>query len=225
MGQSGDVDLEYAVRSAACRLEVSVDEVWMLINTGDLSVQETAEGQWTIPEWSLNYLIADRSKEPGVDVKPRKAASVSAPQPEPPPKKKSKRIDPAMKWKRQFDALGRVKNELMREMRALQLRKDVESKKRIPGMNGKLHHALQAWERHVNDGVKAGYVEPPKHRGKKKQPQRKAPVFSLERLGIQGGVFSAKEREILNTYDPRRELEVWEKPSSASRGRYQRPGN
>lgn len=225
MNQPDDGSLEKAVINAASRLEVPVDEVWKLINTGDLSVQETAQGQWTIPDWSLNYLVADRSKETDTSMEPRKAAPVSPPRPEPTAKKKSKRIDPAKKWKQQFDELGRRKNGLMRQVRALQRSEDVESKKRIPGAHRQLSEALQAWERHVKDGVNAGYVEPPKRRGKKKRIPRKAPVFSLEQLGIQGGIFSPNEREVLNTYDPRRELDAWEKPSAALRGRYQRPGN
>jgi hypothetical protein len=224
MNQPGDGSLEEAVIEAASRLEVSVDEVWKMISTGDLSVQETAEGQWTIPDWSVNYLITDRSKETDTGTEPRRVAAVSPPRPEPTPKKKSKRIDPAKKWKQQFDELGRRKNELMRQLRALQRNEDVESKKRIPSLNGMLHEALQELERHMKDGVKAGYVELPKHRGKKKRPE-KPPVFSLEQLGIQGGIFSPKEWEILNTYDPRRGLELWEKPSAAFRGKFQRPGN
>lgn len=225
MNQPGDGNLEEAVTNVASRLQLSVDEVWKMINTGDLSVQETAEGQWTIPDWSVNHLLADRSKEPDTGTKPRRVVAVSSPRSEPTPKKKSKRIDPAKKWKQQFDELGRRKNELMRQTQALQRNEDVESKKSIPGLNGRLREALQELERHLKDGVKAGYVEPPKRRGEKKRAQSKAPVFSLEQLGIQGGVFSPKEREILNMYDPRRDLEPWEKPSGVLRGKFQRPGN
>lgn len=216
------VDLQKSVEGAAERLQVTVDEVWRMINTGDLSVQETASGQWTIPAWSMDYILASRSRKPRSDSKPRTMPPVACPSPEPQSKKKPKRVDPSKKWKRQFDELGRRKNELTRETRTLRRDADSRNRKRIVELEAELSQVLDKLEDHVKAGVSAGFVEPPQRRGEK-QMAGKAPKLNLEQLGLQVGLTFSNEIEVLNTFDPRRKLETWEKPARARLGSFQRP--
>ncbi len=196
-----------------------------MIDIGELSVQEV-NGQWTIPDWSVDYLLAQRSRATQTTPEPREAF-VPPPIPTPEPKKKSKRIDPAKKWKQRFDKLGKQKNDLNRQLKArLTTKDDTTSEKRIRSLDAELGRVLRELEKHVRLGVNAGFVEPPKppkHRNKKKQTKDETPKLDLEQLGLQVGLSFSKDLEVLNTFDPRRELQSWERPQGAKKYSYQSP--
>lgn len=223
----GSGSIETAVEDAAARLRVPVDEIWRLINTGELSCEETADGLWIIPEWSVDYLLKDRAGALGTSTGPSEPI---VPPPAPlPEKKKTKKRDPAKKWKQRFDAMGKDKNELTKQVRASwQLKDDPQSKKRTLELQGLLDEAKRELVQHVKAGVEAGFIDPPEQRpGRKKARAGRAaastPKLDLEKLGLQVGLSFSKEREILNAFDPRRQLEAWEKPTAARGGSYQRP--
>ncbi len=226
---TGSGGIEMAVDAAAARLRVTVGEIWRMINTGELSCEEMADGSWIIPEWSLNYLLKDRAGAIDTFDKLKKAPVLP---PAPPPAKKIKKKDPAKKWKQRFDAMGKEKNELTREVRASwQLKDDSHSRKRTRELQRRLDEAKHKLVEHVEAGIKAGFIDPPKpqkqrfakKKAKADRATTSAPKLDLEKLGLQVGVSFAQEREILNAFDPRRQLEAWEKPTAARGGSYQRP--
>ena len=52
---------------------------------------------------------------------------------------------------------------------------------------------------------------------KKRKPKRKfSNIVSINS--------TVPKSEVMNTFDPRRTLEVWEKPQVSSKGKYQQPG-
>ncbi len=227
---SGSGSIEAAVEGAAARLGATVGETWRLINTGELSCEETADGSWIVPEWSLDYLLKDRAGPTGTPAKPKKA--IVLPAAPPPEKKKTKTIDPAKKWKQRFDAMGKEKNGLTRRVRAAwQLKDDPQSEKKTRELQRLLDKAKRELVEHVEAGVRAGFIEPTKppeqRSGRKKakagRSSTSAPKLDLAKLGLQVGVSFAQEREILNAFDPRRKLEAWERPLAPRGGSYQRP--
>ena len=114
-------DPEVVVGYAAKCLGVSGEEVWRLINTGELTMSETENGLWAIPDWSLKYFLSHRDKAEGTETKPLERKAVPhAPVPQKKRTrkiKKDKRGGPALKWKRYFDELGKQKNALGRRIR------------------------------------------------------------------------------------------------------------
>lgn len=225
MGTEQDDILIQSVENVANRLEVPVAEVWKMIDIGELSMQEV-NGQWTIPNWSVDYLLTQRSRATQTSPEPRKV-SVPPPTPTPEPKKKSKRIDPAKKWKQRFDTLGKQKNDLNRQIKArLTAKDDATSERHIRSLDAELGRVMRELKKHVRLGVNAGFVElpkPPKHGNKKKQPKDGRPKLNLKQLGLQVGLSFSKDLEVLNTFDPRRELQSWEKPQGARKYSYQSP--
>lgn len=230
MEQPSDDITQRAAEEAADRLGVPLGEIWRLIGTGELSFEETADGLWVIPDWSLDYLLLHRARANGTAPKP---ARVTVLPPVPlPEKKKTKKKDPAKKWKQRFDAMGKEKNDLSKQLRASrQAREDPQIEKRTRELERRLDVATREIVRHVKVGVEAGFIDPPKlpkRRGNTptaKAGRAAAPVqrMDLEKLGLQVGLSFSKETEIMNAFDPRRKLEVWEKPRAARGGSYQRP--
>ncbi len=229
MEQPGEDFTRKAAEEAAVRLGVSLGEIWRLLGTGDLSLEETADGSWVIPEWSLDYLLVQRARANGTAPKPIRA---TAPPSTPLPEKKKKKKDPAKKWKQRFDAMGKEKNDLNKQLRALrQAKDDSQSGRRILEIEGRLNEAKREILGHVKVGVESGFIDlpkPPNPRGKRPAAsggRASAPVprMNLEKLGLQVGLSFLKEPEILNAFDPRRRLEAWEKPKAARGGSYQKP--
>lgn len=225
MAQDVGDELDRAVENTADRLQVSADNVWKMINTGDLSIQETPDGQWTIPDWSVDYILAARSREARADSKPKIVPVSPQPVPEPPSSKESKRIDLAKKWKRKFDELGRRKNDLVREKQEL-LRGRDRNARRLPTLDVELRESLRDLEAHVRAGLEAGFAHAIDMSTRKKGKRKKAPGAGLkpEEMGLRVGLPFSREVEVLNTFDPRRELEVWERPVGAETGSFQSPG-
>ncbi len=207
-GQVGE-GLERSVEETAERLGVSADEVWMMINTGELSTEETVGGVWVVPAWSIDYLISARAREARTELEPPVPPPVPSPAsqwaPEPSSKGEAKRLKRAKKWKRKFDELGRKKNGLERERRELLRIGDAAGSRRLPGLDRELRGVEAERERHEEEGLELGFL---RREGAQDSRGRRGVVphteaIGLSKIGLRPGLRFSSELEMFNPPDSR----------------------
>jgi len=207
-GQLGDGP-ERSVEETAERLGVSADEVWMMINTGELSMEKTVGGGWAVPGWSIDYLISARAREartePELPVPPPVPSPASQWAPEPPSKGEAKRLKRAKKWKREFDELGCRKNGLERERRELLRVGDAAGNGRLPRLDRELRGVEAERERHEEEGLELGFLRREGARAGRGRrgaaPQAEA--IGLAKIGLRPGLRFSSELEMFNPPDSR----------------------